>query len=179
MKEGEVCFGYTPAILVEDFKRTYYYESDDLKPGYTCFSPRDYPLDQKGHITTKLHSGVVAYSSYLRHSSTGILYTLKVDNTTAKEFYYSDVIGLIPPAGEHAFWGSRHFLPLVSNVFLACCGSGTFMSRLIDRDYGFNLIGSPSMDMYQMYIVAPQVQGALTYVGVGLVYEAIYEFLKL
>ena len=36
-----------------------------MKPGYTGASPWDYPLDQQGHVASKLHSRVAAYSSYI------------------------------------------------------------------------------------------------------------------
>ena len=61
--------------------------------------------------------------------------------------------------------------PLVSNVFLAQYDSGTFLSHLTDGGYGFDAIGSPGFDMYQMYIVAPMVKAGMTYVGVGLIYK--------
>ena len=64
------------------------------------------------------------------------------------------------------------FLPLVSNVFLARYNSGTFLSHMTDGGYGFNAIGSPGIDMYQMYIVAPMVKAGMTYDGVGLVYKS-------
>ena len=48
---------------------------------------------------------------------------------------------------------------------------GTFLSHLTDGGYGFDAIGSPGIDMYQMYIVAPMVKGGMHYIGVGLVYK--------
>ena len=42
---------------------------------------------------------------------------------------------------------------------------------LTDGGYGFNALGSPGINMYQMYIVAPMVKAGMTYVGVGLIYK--------
>ena len=49
--------------------------------------------------------------------------------------------------------------------------SGTFLFHLTDVGYGFNSVGSPDIDMYQMYVVTPMVRGGMHYVGVGLVYK--------
>ena len=38
--------------------------------------------------------------------------------------------------------------------------------------YGFDTVGTPGIDMFQMYMIAPLVQGCLTYMGVDLVYKA-------
>ena len=78
---------------------------------------------------------------------------------------------MIPPIANHGIWGCLHFLPLVSNIFLARYDSGTFLSHLTKGGYGFDVLGSPGIDMYQMYIVAPMVKAGMTYIGVGLVYK--------
>ena len=78
----------------------------------------------------------------------------------------------MPPIANHGIWGCLHFLPLVlSNDFLACYDSGTFLSHLTDGGYGFNALGPPGIDMYQMYIVAPMVKAGMTYIRVGLIYK--------
>ena len=64
-----------------------------------------------------------------------------------------------------------HYLPLILNVSLAQYDSGTFLSHLTDWGYGFNAIGSPGIDMYQMYIIAPMVKGGMHYIRVGLIYK--------
>ena len=46
----------------------------------------------------------------------------------------------------------------VSNVFLARYDSGRFLSHLTDGGYGFNAVGSPGINMYQMYVVSPTVK---------------------
>ena len=55
--------------------------------------------------------------------------------------------------------------------FLARYDSGTFLSHLTDGGYGFDALGSPGIDMYQMYVITPMVKGGMHYVGVGLVYK--------
>ena len=55
--------------------------------------------------------------------------------------------------------------------FLAWYDLGTFLSHLADGRYGFNSVGSPGIDMYQMYNVAPMVKGGMHYIRVGLVYN--------
>ena len=64
-----------------------------------------------------------------------------------------------------------HFLPLVSNVFLPCYESGTFLSHLAEGEYSFDILGSNCIDMYQMYMVVSTIRGGIPYVGVGLVYR--------
>ena len=78
---------------------------------------------------------------------------------------------MIPPITNHSIWGCLHFLPLVSNIFLARYDCGTFLSHLTEGGYGFDVLGSPGIDMYQMYIVAPMVKAGMTYIGVGLIYK--------
>ena len=41
----------------------------------------------------------------------------------------------------------------------------------MEGGYGFDVLGSLGIDIYQMYIVAPMVKVGITYVGVGLVYK--------
>ena len=59
----------------------------------------------------------------------------------------------------------------MSNVFLARYNSGTFLLYLTEGGYGFDILGSPGIDMYQMYIVASMVKAGMTSVGVGLIYK--------
>ena len=47
--------GYLLPAEVTAFRRIYYHESGDVRPGYTCVSPFDYPLDCQGHMASKLH----------------------------------------------------------------------------------------------------------------------------
>ena len=129
-------------------------------------------MDHQGHVASKLHLGTAACSSYIGLVSTGIVYPQQEDpNVKINQYNYFDVTGTIPPIANHGIWGCLHFLPLVLNVFLARYDSGTFLSHLTDGGYGFNAIGSPGIDMYQMYIVAPMVKAGMTYIGVGLVYK--------
>ena len=123
-------------------------------------------------MASRLHSGVAAYSSYIGLVSTGIVYPQQ-DNPNIKidQYNYFDIIGTIPPVTNHGIWGFLHFLPLALNTFLARYDSGTFLSHLTDGGYGFDAIGSPGIDMYQMYIVAPMVKTGMHYVRVGLVYK--------
>ena len=164
--------GYLLPAEVTAFWGIYCHESGDVRPGYTGASPFDYPLDHQGHVASKLHLGTAAYSSYIGLISTGIVYPQQEDpNFKIDQYNYFDIIGLIPPIANHGIWCCLHFLPLVSNVFLAQYDSGTFLSHLTDGGYGFYAIGSQGIDMYQMYIVAPMVNTGMTYVGVGLIYK--------
>ena len=78
---------------------------------------------------------------------------------------------MIPSVTNHNIWGCLHFLPLVLNIFLARYDSGTCLSHLTEGGYDFDVLGSPGIDMYQMYIVAPMVKVGMTYIGVGLIYK--------
>ena len=69
----------------------------------------------------------------------------------------------MPPIANHGIWGC------LLNVFLTQYDSGTFLSHLTDGGYGFDIIRSPGIDMYQMYIVAPKA--GMTYIRVGLIYK--------
>ena len=71
--------GYLFPLEVTAFRRIYYHESGDVRPGYTGKSPFDYPLDHQGHMASQLHSGTVAYSSYIGLISTGIVYPQQED----------------------------------------------------------------------------------------------------
>ena len=123
-------------------------------------------------MALKLHSGTAAYSSYIGLISTGIVYTQQEDpNIKINQYNYFNITGTIPPIANHGILGCLHFVPLVSNVFLAGYDSGTFFSHLTDGGYGFNAIGSPGIDMYQMYIVATMVKAGMTYIRVGLIYK--------
>ena len=145
------------------FRGIYYHESGDIRPSYTGASPFNYPLDHQGHVTSKLHSGTAAYSSYIGLISTGIVYPQQEDPAVQIDQYsYFDIIGTIPPITNHGIWGCLHFLPLVSNVFLAHYDSVTFLSHLTEGGYGFDVLGSPGIDMYQMYIEAPMVKAGMT-----------------
>ena len=129
-----------------------------MKPGYTLTQPWDYPLDRQGHAATKLHSGTAAYFLYLGVVSTGIVYPPEED--APKHYGFFDAIGKLPHPDYHGIWGCLHYLPLVSNMFMACYNLGTFLFHLTDGGYGFNHISSPGLDMSQMYVVAPKSEGA-------------------
>ena len=123
-------------------------------------------------MASKLHSSTAAYSSYMGMISTGIVYPQQEDpNVQINQYSYFNIIGSVPSIANHGIWGCLHFLPLVSNIFLACYDSGTFLSHLTDGGYGFNDLGSLGINMYQMYIVAPMVKTEMTYSGVGLIYK--------
>ena len=132
--------------------------------------PYDHPLDQQGHIASILHYGTAAYSSYIGLVASGISITTRVENRDIHCQYF-DIIGTIPQQDNHNIWGSLHFLPLVSNVFLPHYDSGTFLSHLAEGEYGFDIIGLNCINMYQMYVVVPTVHCGIPYVGVGLVYR--------
>ena len=132
--------------------------------------PYDHPLDRQGHIASILHSGTAAYSSYIGPVALGIPITTRVENRDIHHQYF-DNIGTIPGQDNHNIWGSLHFLSLVSNVFLPRYNSGTFLSHLAEGGYGFDIIGSNCINMYQMYVVVPTVHRGIPYVGVGLVYQ--------
>ena len=84
-------------------------------------------------MASKLHLGVAAYSSYIGLVSIGIVYPqqeypdIKID-----QYNHFDIIGIVPPPANRGIWGCLHYLPLVSNVFLAQYDSGTFLSHLTD-----------------------------------------------
>ena len=126
-----------------------------MKPGYTSTHPWDYPLDRQGHAATKLHLGIAAYSSYLGLVSAGIVYPPEADG--AKHYAYFDMAVKLPHLDYHGILGCLHYLPLVLNVFLTRYDSGTFLSHLTDGGYGFDHVALPALDMYQMYLVTPQV----------------------
>ena len=56
-------------------------------------------------------------------------------------------------------------------TFFWLADSETFLSHLTEGGYGFDVLGSPGIDMYQMYIVAPMVKAGMTYIGIGLIYK--------
>ena len=123
-------------------------------------------------MALKLHLGAAAYSTYIGLKSTGIIYPQEEDpSVKINQYNYFNIIRTIPPIANHGIWGCLHFLPLVLNVFLAQYDSGTFLSHLTDGGYGLHAIGSPGIDMYQMYIVAPMVKAGMTYIRVGLIYK--------
>ena len=157
--------GYFLPAEVTAFWGIYYHESGDVRPGYTGASPWDFPLDCQGHMALKLHSA--AYSSHIGLVLTGIVYPQQEDPAIKIDQYsYFNIIGTKPPPTNHGIWGCLHYLPLVSNVFLAQYDSGTFLSHLTDWGYGFDAIGSPGIDMCQMYII-----GGMHYIRVGLNYK--------
>ena len=122
--------------------------------------------------TLKGSHDVSTHSSYIGLISTRIDYPQQEDpNVKIDKYNYFDIIGTIPPITNHSIWGCLHFLPLVSNIFLAQYDSETFLSHLTDGGYGFDAIGSLGIDMYQMYIVAPMVKASMTYIGVDLIYK--------
>ena len=123
-------------------------------------------------MASKLHSGVAAYSSYIGLVSTGIVYPQQEDpDIKINQYSYFDITGTILPPNHHGIWGCLHYLPLVSNVFLAQYDSGTFLFHLTDGGYGFNAVDLPGIDMYQMYVVTLMVKGGMHYTRVGLVYK--------
>ena len=133
--------------------------------------PYDHPCDQQGHNASALHLGVTAYSSYIRLITLGILLPQKKETGEGyDELHYFDVVRSIPQPETHLIWGSLHFLLLVSNV-LSHYDSGTFLSHLTAGDYGFNIVRSPCIDIYQMYVVVPMIQGGIPYIAVGLIYH--------
>ena len=132
--------------------------------------PYDYPLDRQGHIASVLHSGTAAYSSYIGLIASGIPITTRVESRGIHRQYFY-IIRTIPGQDNHNILGSLHFLPLVSNVFLPGYDSRTFLSHLADGKYGFDIIGSNCINMYQMYVVALTVRRGIPYVGVGVVYQ--------
>ena len=135
--------------------------------------PYDYPLDQQGHIASALHSGVAAYSSYIRLIASGIFFLQKKETGHGfDELHYFDVVRTMPHPDAHGIWGSLHFLPLVSNVFLSCYDSRTFLSHITAGEYGFDIISSPCIDIYQMYIVIPMIQDSILYIRVRLIYQS-------
>ena len=135
--------------------------------------PYDHPLDRQGHIASALHSGAAAYSLYIRLITFGILLPQKKETGEGHDsLHYFDVIGSIPKPETHTIWGSLHFLPLVLNVFLSCYDSGTFLPHLTAGKYGFDIVGSPCINIYKMYVVVPMIQGGIPYVKVGLVYQS-------
>ena len=135
--------------------------------------PYDHPLDRQGYITLALHSGVVAYSSYIRLIASGILFLQKKETGHGfDELPHFNVVGTMPHPDAHGIWGSLHFLQLVSNVFLSHYDSGTFLSHIAAGEYGFDIIGSPCIDIYQMYIVVPMIQGGIPYIRVRLIYQS-------
>ena len=131
--------------------------------------PYDHPLDQQRHIASVLHSGTAAYSSSIGLIASGIPITTRVESRDIHRQYF-DIFGTIPGQDNHNIWGSLHFLPLVSNVFLPRYNSGTFLSHLAG-EYGFDIIGSNCINMYQMYMVVCTVRHGIPYVGVGMVYQ--------
>ena len=162
--------GYLFPAEVTAFRGIYYHKSGDVRSGYTGASPFDYPLDHQGHVASKLHSGTAAYSLYIGLISTGIVYPQQEDpDIQIDQYNYFNIIGMVPPIANHGIWGCLHFLSLVLNVFLAHYNSRTFLLHLTDGGYGFDTLGSPGIDMYQMYIVAPMVKAGITYIGVGLI----------
>ena len=87
------------------------------------------------------------------------------------QYNYFNIIESVPPPNHHGIWGCLHYLPLVSNIFLARYDLGTFLFHLTDIGYGFDSVGSPGINMYQMHVVTPMVKGGMHYVGVCLVYK--------
>ena len=169
--EGVDC-GYLLPAEVTGFWGTYCHESGDVRPGYTGASPWDYFLDHQGHVALKLHSSVAVFSSYIGLVLTWIVYPQQEGlDIKINQYSYFDIIEKIPPPNHHGIWGCFHYLPLVLNVFLAWYDSGTFLSHLTDGGYGFNAVGSPGIDMYQMYVVTSMVKGGMHCVGVGLIYK--------
>ena len=118
-----------------------------------------------------IYSGVTAYSSYIRLVASDILLPQKKETGEGHDsLHYCDVVGSVPQPETHTIWGILHFLPLVSNVFLSCYDLGTFLSHLTAGEYGFDIVGSPCIDIYQMYVVVTMIQGGIPYIRVGPIY---------
>ena len=167
--EGFDC-GYLLPAEVTGFQGTYYHGSGDVRSDYTGASPWDYPLDHQGHVASKLYSGIAAYSSYIGLVWSRIWYTQQEDpDIKIDQYSYFDITGTVPPQIHHGIWGCLRYLPMVLNVFLAQYDSGTFLSHLTDGGYGFDSVGSPGLDIYQMYIITPMVKGGMH--CIGLVYK--------
>ena len=112
--------GYLLPAEVTGFRGNYYHELGDVKPGYTGASPWDHPLDHQGHVASKLHSSMAAYSSYIRLILTRIVYPQQEDpNIEIDQYNCFNIIGSVLPPNHHGIWGCLHYLPLVSNIFLA------------------------------------------------------------
>ena len=112
--------GYLLPAEVTAFQGIYYHKSGDVRPSYTGAYPWDFPLDHQGHMASKLHSGVAAYSSSIGLVWTGIVYLQQEDpDIKINQYNYFDIIGTVPPPAKHGIWGCLHYLPLVSNIFLA------------------------------------------------------------
>ena len=112
--------GYLLPPEVTAFQGIYYHESGDVLPSYISASPWDYPLDHQGYVASDLHSSVAAYSSDIGLVSTRIVYPQKEDTDVKIDQYsYFNITGTVPPATHHGIRGCLHYLPLVSNVFLA------------------------------------------------------------
>ena len=110
------------------------------------------------------------YSSDVTLVSIRIAYSQQEEpKVEINQYNYFDIIGSVPSPNHHGIWGCLHYLPLVLNIFLTRYDSGTFLSHLTDGRYGFNSVGSPGINMYQIYVVTPMVKGGMHYVGVGLV----------
>ena len=134
--------GYLLPAEVTAFQGIYYHESGDVRPGYTGASPWDFPLDHQGYMASKLHSGVVAYSSYIGLVSTGIVYPPQEDSDVQIDKYnYFNITGTVQPPANHGIWGCLQYLPLILNIFLAWYDSGSFLSHLTDGGYGFDAVG--------------------------------------
>ena len=161
---------YSEAVEVQDFQGIYYFKSGCLQLGYTNSMPYDHPLDRQGHIASILHSGTAAYSSFIGLVASGIPITTRVESRDIHHQYF-DIIGTIPGQDDHNIWGSLHFLPLVTKVFLPHYDSGTFLSHLAEGEYGFDIKGSNCINMYQMYVVVPTVRHGIPHVGVGVVFQ--------
>ena len=166
----EVPNNYSEVVQVQHFQGIYYFESGCLQLGYTNSMPYDHPLDRQGHIASVMHSGTAAYSSYIGLIALDISITTRVENSDIHHHYF-DIVGTTSGQDHHNIWGSLHFLPLVLNVFLPHYDSGTFFSHLAEGEYGFDILGSNCIDMYQMYMVVPTICGGIPYVAVGLVYQ--------
>ena len=130
--------------------------------------PYDHPLDRQGHIASALHLGVTVYSSYIELITLGILLPQKKETGEGhNSLHYFDVVGSVPQQETHTIWGSLHFLQLVFNVFLSRYDLQTFLSHLTAGEYGFKIVGSHCIDIYQMYVVVPMIQGGIPYVELG------------
>ena len=116
-------------------------------------------------------SQVMSGPAILVHPPGITLWIVKTPLQCSSLYSYFNIIGTIPTPIHHGIWGCLHYLTLVSNIFLAWYDSGIFLSHLTDGGYSFNAVGSPGINMYQMYVVAPMVKVGMHYIRVGLVYK--------
>ena len=154
-------------------------------------SLRDHPLHCHGHSYTEGSDRVRMYHTWCGLVETGIGYTETVcivrrgkQKLCTGVRKYND---LFKQSGYQAAtvdtWGSLHFLPLITSVFLSHHKKSSFMNQLDSGIFGFDKCKEhlfddqtdeksvASNDPYQAYVITPIVKGGFHYVGIGLVYK--------